>query len=251
MKYTFNKKVTFDVVERTLVSEGGLFLLTNPACRLLLVLIEKNGELVEKETLLTKVWDEFGLVSSEGSLYNNISMLRKGFFQVGITNGLETIPKKGVRLMLDSIDIVLPATNDNISNQTFPPPPFLEKKVGGGWKWYKWGVIVMSSILLLSVFAMLLHNYISAHTQNYTYYANVDKCAINYFSDVKYKRVKDFFSGPRGKSILKLCTVPSVVYYDDSNVDSNTHKNEVIISYCELKGGQGSECKNFVSIDTN
>ncbi|MHC9516591.1 winged helix-turn-helix domain-containing protein [Enterobacter mori] len=249
MKYTFNKSVIFDVAKRTLVSDGVSFALTNPACRLLLVLIENNGELVEKETLLTKVWEEFGLASSEGSLYNNISLLRKGFVQVGITNGLETIPKKGVILKLDSIVLEHLNSDEISSNQVLTPSPFFLKKKEVGRVWYKRGIIALSSILVLLALTILLHNYISARTQNYKYYDTVGKCTINYFDNVQTERVKKFFSGPRGKSILKLCTVPAVVYYDDGNVDSNTHEEGIIISFCDLKDGDVNECKSFVSVN--
>lgn len=251
MKYTFNKNVMFDVAERRLVSDDGVFVLTNPACRLLLVLIEKNGELVEKETLLTKVWEEFGLASSEGSLYNNISLLRKGFAQVGIANGLETIPKKGVVLRLDSIDLEHLTSDEVISNQALSLSPSFLKKKGVGGKWYRRGIIALSCILVLLILTILLHNYISSRTQNYKFYGNVGKCTINYFDNVQVERVKKFFSGPRGKKILKLCTVPAVVYYDDSNVDSNTNEDAIIISFCDLKDGDVNECKSFIDINVD
>ncbi|HBT4732675.1 TPA: DNA-binding protein [Klebsiella quasipneumoniae subsp. similipneumoniae] len=249
MKYTFNQHVTFDVAERKLISEDVVFMLTNPACRLLLVLIGKNGELVEKEYLLNKVWEEFGLASSEGSLYNNISLLRKGLVKVGITNGLETVPKKGVRLTLDSIDLEHITSSEVISNQALTPsPPYVKR----GWRSrrYKFGIIVLSYLLVLSILAILLHNYISAYTQHYKSYGNVGKCAIYYFDDVRAERVERFFSGPRGKSILKLCTVPAVVYYDDNNIDTNT-EDASIVSLCDLQDGDVHECKNFVSVNTN
>lgn len=251
MRYTFNKHVTFDVAERKLISEEAVFVLTNPACRLLLALIEENGELVEKEHLLNKVWEEFGLTSSEGSLYNNISLLRKGLTQVGITNGLETVPKKGVRLTLDVIDLEQITSTDVISNQVLIPSfPCVNEKKGAN-KLFQQCVIIMSSILILVIFAVLLHNSISLKSQQYKFYGNLGKCAIYYFDDVKVERVKNFFSTFRGSSILKNCDVPALVYYDDNNIDTNTHDDASIVSLCELQNGRVHECKNFVSGITN
>lgn len=251
MKYTFNSCVTFDVAERKLSSDDAAFVLTNPACRLLLVLIENNGELVEKECLLVKVWEDFGLASSEGSLYNNISLLRKGLVHVGITNRLETVPKKGVRLTLDSIDLENLTTDEVVSNQILTPlPSFVEKR--GGWlRWKKYFLLLISAMLILSIMALLINNYVSKKHQNYRYFGNVDKCVIYYFDDVNVEMVRSFFSNKQGENILKLCNVPALIYYDDNNFDVNDNQGASIVSFCDLQEGNVHECKNFVNVTVN
>ena len=90
MKYIINGTVQFLVAERKLTGNGGVeVILSNPACRLLIVFLEHNHQQVSREILLEKVWEDFGLVSSESSLNNSISSLRRGLRDVGIDNTIE------------------------------------------------------------------------------------------------------------------------------------------------------------------
>ncbi|HFI5583197.1 TPA: transcriptional regulator [Raoultella ornithinolytica] len=104
MKYIINGTVQFLVAERKLTGNGGVeVILSNPACRLLIVFLEHNHQQVSREILLEKVWEDFGLVSSESSLNNSISSLRRGLRDVGIDNTIETVPKKGFEFHVDDL----------------------------------------------------------------------------------------------------------------------------------------------------
>ena len=103
----------------------------------------------------------------------------------------------------------------------------------------------------MSILALLTHNYIAKKTQHYSYYGNVDKCAIYYFDDIKPDRVRAFFSGNPGIEMLKLCSTPALVYYDDDKNYLDNNQGTSIVSFCEFQNGGIHECKNFVNTTIN
>ena len=74
-------------------------ILTPVLNRILLLLIEKQGEVITKNDFLEKVWEEYGLEGSTNTLTQYISNLRKileGYS--GISQHIITIPKTGYSL---------------------------------------------------------------------------------------------------------------------------------------------------------
>ncbi len=81
-----------DPAERRLLFEGQPVQLPPKAFEMLVVLVENNGSLVEKDTLMQKIWaDSF---VEEGNLKLCVHTLRKSLTQA---NFIETVPKKGYR----------------------------------------------------------------------------------------------------------------------------------------------------------
>lgn len=64
-----------DVAERLLIREGQNVPLTPKAFDTLLVLVENQGHLVEKDELMQRIWPNTFV--EEANLTNNISQLRK------------------------------------------------------------------------------------------------------------------------------------------------------------------------------
>ncbi|WP_424712772.1 winged helix-turn-helix domain-containing protein [Klebsiella pneumoniae] len=62
--------------------------ITKTANRILTLLIESHGHVVEREHLLEQVWESHGLVSSNGSLNQYISILRKTLTSLTDIEGL-------------------------------------------------------------------------------------------------------------------------------------------------------------------
>ena len=87
-----------DPEQKLLFLQGELVSLTPKAFETLLVLVESHGHMVDKETLLRRVWP--GAFVEEGSLTRNISVLRK-VLEEGARGQqwIETIPKRGYRFV--------------------------------------------------------------------------------------------------------------------------------------------------------
>lgn len=69
---------------------------SNPARRILLLLIEQQGIVVSREAFFKNVWDDYGLTASNNNLNHCISKLRKVISTLGYHNEfIVTVPKVG------------------------------------------------------------------------------------------------------------------------------------------------------------
>ncbi len=87
--------------------------LTSPACRCLLLLLEASPGIVLQQDFFKKVWEEEGMLVPTNTLYQNISIVRRGLRAVGETDSrlVATIPRKGFQID-DSVKI---RKQDNVS----------------------------------------------------------------------------------------------------------------------------------------
>lgn len=70
--------------------------LSAPAVRLLLEFIRNRGEELSRETLITRVWQDFGYTPSGNNLNKAVSEIRKAFQSLGIhVSPIVTVPGKG------------------------------------------------------------------------------------------------------------------------------------------------------------
>lgn len=93
-----------DPVKRILLREGDWVPLAPKVFDILLVLVQQNGEIVEKDELLDKVWPDTFV--EEGNLHVNISALRKALGDDGNQNQyIRTIPKRGYRFVAGVTEI--------------------------------------------------------------------------------------------------------------------------------------------------
>ena len=85
-----------DAGERVLLRDGRLVPLPAKALSTLLVLVRRNGHVVEKDVLMEEVWpDEY---VEEGNLAQHIFMLRKALGESTESPGyIETVPRRGYR----------------------------------------------------------------------------------------------------------------------------------------------------------
>ncbi|WP_261258890.1 transcriptional regulator [Serratia proteamaculans] len=104
MRYLINLSIFFDFNKKqlSLYDDEKIFIdLTNPAARLLIELIKNNGAEMTRDSLLTRVWTDYGFADSNASLNNCISELRKAFIALGMGKKvILTIPKVG--FMMDA-----------------------------------------------------------------------------------------------------------------------------------------------------
>ncbi|ARD47893.1 DNA-binding response regulator [Sporosarcina sp. P37] len=78
-----------DFVKGTLTNENGTIELTKNEIYILKVLIEKKNEIVTREEIITKLWDDERFVS-DNTLTVNVNRLRKRIAEIGLTDVIET-----------------------------------------------------------------------------------------------------------------------------------------------------------------
>ncbi|WP_447884861.1 winged helix-turn-helix domain-containing protein [Serratia fonticola] len=133
MNYLIDKSILFSPEER-LISSGKnpevSIPLTTTANRLLLELVRKPNEVLSRAYLLKAVWEDNGYASSDASLNNNISLLRKNFATVSHTEvDLKTIPKLGFQLNA-VVELVEHVSPDIFGEQN---PDTETQDTRGGW----------------------------------------------------------------------------------------------------------------------
>lgn len=241
MQFIINKKISFNVAERTISDEKKQHLLSNPSCRLLLVLLENHNRLMTRDDLLQKVWADFGLEPSNNSLNNNVSILRKIFAEFDIYDVLKTLPKQGFTLTFDDLQFN-DKSRDNVVMQALSQPD-KEPRLKRSW------LIGFSATLAITfaVGVMYYENYFGKRDE-VVFFKKINECNIYYFNGVSLKRVESYFAEGKGAALLDKCAKPYDIYYDDSKLLEKTDLLEIIVAKCtfDSKGGQG-ECKNFVT----
>ncbi len=90
---------SIDATERVLLRDGQVVPLTPKAFELLLVLVENRGHLVEKETLMRRLWPDTFV--EEANLTNNVSQLRKALLADDAPPYIETVPRRGYRFIAE------------------------------------------------------------------------------------------------------------------------------------------------------
>lgn len=101
MKYRIAEKIIFDTESDWIVCRDGDTVLiekklTKTAAQILSILLANHGELVERDYLLSEVWETRGHHGSNSSLNQYISILRKALFELGVPKEcIVSEPKKG------------------------------------------------------------------------------------------------------------------------------------------------------------
>ena len=241
MHFIINNKVSFNVAERTVSDEKTQHVLSNPSCRLLLILLENNNRLMTREDLLQKVWGDFGLTPSSNSLNNNVSILRKILAEFGIHDALKTVPKQGFELALDNLQFN-EKSRDYMVMQAISQP---DKETNVN----KTRLIRLAGLLFIIIAgAIALYLSFFDRHNDMLLYKQVDKCKIYYHNNVNVKRVENYFSQGQGLKLLEKCSRPSYIYYDDSKVHEKTDLLEIFVAKCTVNSeGDSGECKNFVT----
>lgn len=78
-------------------------------------LLNSEGEVLPRETLLTEVWDKYGLRGSNSNLNQYLSILRRALAAYGCENLIITVPKVGIRLNTE-IPITRQSTTQEVAS---------------------------------------------------------------------------------------------------------------------------------------
>lgn len=75
-------------------------MLTTPACRCLTLMLEASPGVVTQQALFKHVWENEGMHVPANTLYQNISIIRRGLRHVGETSEtlIATVPRKGFQI---------------------------------------------------------------------------------------------------------------------------------------------------------
>lgn len=157
--------------------------ISNPVRRLLELLIVRQGQNVAREEIFRKVWDDFGMVSSNNNLNHCISKLRRVLRGFDIEDDvIVTIPRLGFMLHKDVAvriidENVVEPTGVTAVSATPDCAPRWRDPVR--WQLFSRQVIFLlgaALLLLLGLFIVQLHLYPRTHAE--TYLGKIESCKV-------------------------------------------------------------------------
>ncbi|HCB1500661.1 DNA-binding winged helix-turn-helix (wHTH) protein [Klebsiella oxytoca] len=105
-EYIINNEVIFNTNVNKLQplgESGDSVTLNAPTARCLQLLLESNGKVISREEFLDMVWKTRGVVVSQNTFYQNISLLRKSLLKAGLSQDIiVTVRQRGFVLASDS-----------------------------------------------------------------------------------------------------------------------------------------------------
>lgn len=120
MHWIINDKIEFRPDSKMLISLDDPdinVVLTTPATRCFLLMLEAAPDLVTHQDFFKKVWEDEGMFVPANTLYQNISIIRRGLRAVDESSHLliSTVPRKGFQIDKNAkiINIVPDLVNDN------------------------------------------------------------------------------------------------------------------------------------------
>ncbi|POT57185.1 transcriptional regulator [Citrobacter amalonaticus] len=122
MEYLINSQVRYRTDDGAIWpvrDDESVIILTITMNRLLVYLLERQGQVVKRDELLNNVWDLHGLRSSSHTLNKYISEIRKHFMRAGIHHEcITTIPRVGFVFNSDVEVIAIDNAENNIHSDT-------------------------------------------------------------------------------------------------------------------------------------
>lgn len=237
MNYILNKQVLFNpdglFLQHTNTHDK-VFLPATAAC-ILVVLIEKNNEVCERNYIFDEVWRKFTTEVSGNTLNQYISLLRKSLRTLGVTDELIiTSPRVGFCL---SCDVIIPAT---------APEKNIHLKGGGSNIFY---------VLIVAALALVIFSSWLRITKEYTFpdsgltlSGNIDGCDLFISEKLHVTFRKEAYKDASSISRQLLpCQENSIFIYDISYDYLLNDKGRYFLSRCK-KSSPGATVESCVEV---
>ncbi|GKL77643.1 hypothetical protein NUKP62_30600 [Klebsiella variicola] len=100
---------------RPLSGDGECVSLNAPTARCLLLLLQNSGKVISRDEFLAAVWETRGVVVSQNTFYQNISLLRKSLLKAGLSADIIiTVRQKGFSVAPDTL--IIPLSDEECEN---------------------------------------------------------------------------------------------------------------------------------------
>ncbi|CAM4282862.1 winged helix-turn-helix domain-containing protein [Klebsiella africana] len=100
---------------RPLAGDGECISLNAPTARCLLLLLQNRGKVISRDEFLAAVWETRGVVVSQNTFYQNISLLRKSLVKAGLSEDIIiTVRQKGFSVAPNTL--VIPLSDEECEN---------------------------------------------------------------------------------------------------------------------------------------
>lgn len=271
MKYLINQHVTYDSNQGLLYTSDvdDAIKLTTTLNRLLLVLAQNNGEVLDRETLLRRVWEEHNQVVSDNNLNSSVSVLRRHLASFFDEEVISTIPKVGIKFSAN-LTFITPEEqpeeqSEEMIVETHPTlstsfEPSLEndeiKTEAAVKKSYILNNRYLEITLIVVIIFCLLYlfkSYFFANRTEYPEVGQIDQCSIRYINSYHKADTRTMSFSVLKERLKKLdidCKKPATVFYYNVGIitqNKNFDDDYLFLSYCPktAKDGATISCENF------
>lgn len=234
--------------------------LTQQSWRLLSLLILNQGEIISRESLFKMIWEDFGLTSSNTSLTQYISVLRRAFKAIGITDEvIITVPKVGFKL---SADIIITRIDNPPFKEHAPPLvtpknwlPYVDNSACLKTIIVKIPRPVMWGALCIIVLGLLLITFRIVNEAKMAPLFQIDtikKCKIYSFKQLNEQEKQSYLKNINGfvkQKRLECTDSTAIVMYinDEKKIsDRKLSCTQKLYSICNLNGNSAQICSNYV-----
>lgn len=264
MIYTIDETISYNSDDCTLshIPTQEAINLSISAARLFEFLLNSDGEVLSRETLLTEVWDKYGLRGSNSNLNQYLSIVRRALAGYGCDNLIITIPKIGLRLNTDipirrtgSPETVagsqtLSTAGEPAEEQPAPPEVILEKKPAGQPGW-----LMLNLVLLAMLIASGLYYWLRSDQAGELSPVAVQLqagCEVVFLNGLDENERQ-----PLEKQILQMlsenqlvCAPDQRIYFDKNTAFTPRNYGRTVLSSCKLNSrGHAISCDNFYYLD--
>ncbi|WP_413495911.1 winged helix-turn-helix domain-containing protein [Morganella psychrotolerans] len=267
MKYLINHHIVYDSHQGLLYTDNidEPTRLTTTLNRLLLVMVQNCGEILDREMLLQRVWQDYNQVVSDNNLNSNISVLRRHLSSFSDDEMIITVPKIGIKFTAQleypdinneepSQDQSMPSselTDDVVIMEQQPSSvPASEKKSHILNNRY-----IEISLVIVIIFCLLylFKSYFFTSQKEYPEVGRIDQCSIRYINSyhqpdsqsMNLTKLQDKLS------VLNIdCKKPATIFYYNVGLTTDDTDNDgkfLFISYCPKtpKDNTMVSCENF------
>lgn len=273
MIYIIDDQITYNSDDCTLshIPTQETLSLSISSGRLFEKLLNSEGEILARDTLLTEVWDKYGLRGSNSNLNQYLSILRRALAAYGCENLIITIPKIGIRLNTEikieresSPDLVVTeVATDEVpaesavfgqdSQITHPDPVVVDKVV-------KKSVLNFSQAIFAIIMLMFLGSVFWHFTAGETDVKTPSMSTIKLQGGCEAVIVQGldvFEQKSLNKQIFEIlkennqsCVPGRRIYFDKNTSFATADYGRTILSACNLNNsGHIVSCDNFYYLD--
>ncbi|XXD07999.1 winged helix-turn-helix domain-containing protein [Klebsiella sp. R445] len=251
--YIINEKVIFFPDEHRLEplgNQGVALTLNIPVSRCLLLLLQREGEVVGQNEIIAEVWENNGQYANSNTYFQNIHILRKSLKISGIEESvIITVPKEGLRftgmVAFDHPDIppespevkaepVDGALQESTPEVKITSTPFLS----GRCKAY---VNLTLILCLLATFIMFSHRFYANYRQNtdffsdYRFLGEMNQCQVYASGGSMFRQHVEYLDFIQQKNIQ--CQSGQMAYMSINNVETR-----VLVHLCDKNMKDAMSC---------
>ncbi|EKT53818.1 winged helix-turn-helix domain-containing protein [Providencia rettgeri] len=267
MKYLINNYITYDSHQGLLYTENinNALKLTTTLNRLLLVLVQNNHEVVDRETILRRVWEEHNQVVSDNNLNSSVSVLRRHLSNFSNNEIIVTIPKVGIKFSAElknenteinddqnELSLASEIENDSLSIQQQETEPLLPANKKSYILNNRYIEIMLISIIIFCLL-YLFKSYFFTNKTDYPEVGRIDQCSIRYINSYHKPDTSKVNFPTLQEELIKLnidCNKKATIfYYNVGTVTNSKNKSDdfLFISYCPNipKDKATVSCENY------